>query len=395
MNLSQLLEKRNKLMTDMSAIVEGDFTAEKRTQFDTMTQEISVLDGDIARVKAVEEARAAMKNPVNQPRPNPSESNDPEERAEVRAARQKEALRSYMRTGKVESRDLTVAGQGVAIPVGFDSTVIEAQKSYGEIYDIVTVIKTDTGQPIKMVLDNDTGNSLTSVTVGTNAGEVDPTLSGVTLQVDNYTTGVIKVDNGFLTDAGFDVDQWIRGRFLKRFFRGASNLIVNGDGGNVASLATAANANYVSSTTASVISYPDFPALLAELDPAYYQNACWAMNQPTLSAVVGLKDNNDRPLFLPGLGDASQGFIGTILGWPVKLVTQLPNIADSAFPILFGDFKEGYTFRQQNPGIGILRLNELFAAGYETGFVGFARVGGVVTDAGTHPIVSLKITPAA
>jgi HK97 family phage major capsid protein len=74
------------------------------------------------------------------------------------------------------------------------------------------------------------------------------------------------------------------------------------------------------------------------------------------------------------------------------LVTQLPNVATGNFPVLFGDFKEGYTFRQQNPGIGILRLNELFAAGYETGFVGFARVGGVVTDAGTHPVVSLKIS---
>jgi HK97 family phage major capsid protein len=393
MTLQQLLEKRNTLMANMTTIVEGDFTPEKRTQFDTLTADVAVVDGDIARVKAAEEHRAAMKNPVNQPRPNPSESNDPEERAEVRAARDKENLRHYMRSG--ERRDLTVAGQGVAIPVGFDSTVIEARKSYGDIYNIVNVVKTDTGSPIKMVLDSDVTNSLTSVTVGTNAGEVDPTLSGVSLQVDTYTTGVIKVDNGFLTDAGFDVEAWIRDRFGLRFFRGASNLIINGDGGNVASLTAAYNAYFVESATASVISYPDFPALLAELDPAYYQNACWAMNQPTLSKVVGLTDDNHRPLFLPGLGNASQGFVGTILGWPVKLVTQLPNVGDSAFPILFGDFKEGYTFRQQNPGIGILRLNELFAAGYETGFVGFARVGGVVTDAGTHPIVSLKITPAA
>ena len=88
MNLSQLQEKRNKLMTDMSAIVEGDFTPEKRTQFDTLTADVAVLDGDIARVKAAEEHRAAMKNPVNQPRPNPSESNDPEERADERRDRQ-------------------------------------------------------------------------------------------------------------------------------------------------------------------------------------------------------------------------------------------------------------------------------------------------------------------
>ncbi len=392
MILSQLQEKRNKLMADLSVIVAGDsITAEQRTQFDAITAEVAVLDGDIARVKAVEEHRSSLRNPVNQPRPNPSESNDPEERAEVRAARQKESLRSYMRTGQVEARDLTVAGSGVAIPVGFDKTVIEAQKSYGEIYDVVTVIKTDNGQPIKLVLDNDTSNSLVSVTVGTNAGEVDPTLSGVTLQVDNFTTGVIKVDNGFLTDAGFDVEAWIRDKFLKRFYRGASGLIVAGDGGNVQSLLTNAEATFVTSATVNKLTYPDFGAAIATLDPAYHAGAVWAMNNATLGVIAQMADANGRPLFLPNYGNASLGFVGTILGFPVKLVTQLSNVATGNYPVLFGDFKAGYTFRQQNPGIGILRLNELFAAGYETGFVGFARVGGVVTDAGTHPIVSIKI----
>jgi HK97 family phage major capsid protein len=392
MILSQLIEKRNKLMADASAIVAGEsITAEQRTQFDALTNEVGVLDTDIARVKAVEEHRSSLRNPVNQPRPDPSESNDPEERAEVRAERQKTELRSYMRTGKLESRDITTAGQGVAIPVGFDKTVIEAQKSYGEIYDIVTVIKTDNGQPIKMVLDNDTGNSLQSVTVGTNAGEVDPTLSGVTLQVDNFTTGVVKVDNGFLQDAGFDVETWIRDKFLKRFFRGASNLIVNGDSGSVASLLSGYETNYVESATAGVIGYTDFASLIGGLDPAYQTGAVFSMSNATLAKVIGLQDANDRPLFLPNYGNASLGFVGTILGYPVKLVTQLPTVATGNFPILFGNHKEAYTFRQQNPGIGILRLNELFAAGFETGFVGFARVGGVVTDAGTHPILTLKI----
>jgi HK97 family phage major capsid protein len=73
------------------------------------------------------------------------------------------------------------------------------------------------------------------------------------------------------------------------------------------------------------------------------------------------------------------------------VVTQMPAVATGNVPVLYGDFNEAYTFRQQNPGIGILRLNELFAAGYEVGFVGFARVGGLATDAGTHPVASITI----
>jgi HK97 family phage major capsid protein len=394
MTIQQLQEKRNKIMVEATAIVAGEtITAEQRTQFDAMTVEVKNIDGDIARIQAVEEHRASMRNPVSQPRPDPSQSNDPEERAEVRHAAQKASLRSYMATGKVESRDLTTVNSGVAIPVGFNPQVISAQKSYGEIYDIVSVMKTDHGNPIKMVLDNDTTNGLVSVTVGTNAGEVDPTLSGVTLQVDNFTTGVIKIDNGLLNDAGFDVESWVRDKFLKRFFRGASNLILAGDAGAVASLTAAYNgASTVASKVTAKLGYVDFASAIGALDPAYQANAMWAMSNATLAYVIGLTDTNSRPLFLPNYGDATSGFVGTILGRPVKLVTQLSGVATGNVPVLFGDFKEGYTFRQQNPGIGILRLNELFAAGYETGFVGFARVGGVVTDAGTHPVVSITIS---
>lgn len=392
MILKDLQEKRNKLMTDASAIVAGEnVTAEQRSQFDTMLAEVTTVDGDIVRLQAVEEYRAAMRTPVNQPAPNPGESNDPEERAEVRHARQTKELRNYMLTGRVETRDLTAVANGVAIPVGFNPAVISAQKSYGEIYDIVTVQKTDTGEPIKMVLDNDTNNSLVSVTVGTSAAEVDPTITGVTLNVDNFTTGTVKIDNGLLKDAGFDVETWLRDKFLKRFFRGASGLILAGDGGSVASLTAGYASTGITSAITEKIGYIDFASAIGALDPAYQTNAAWAMSNSTLATVIGLSDSNGRPLFLPNYGDASTGFVGTILGRPVKLVTQLPSVATGNMAVLFGDFKEAYTFRQVNPGIGILRLNELFAAGFETGFIGFARVGGVVTDAGTHPLVGITI----
>jgi HK97 family phage major capsid protein len=392
MILSQLQEKRNKIMADATAIVAGEsVTVEQRNQFDGMLADVATIDGDINRLKAVEEHRSSLRNPVNQPAPNPGESNDPEERAEVRHARQSKELRNYMLTGRIETRDLTVAANGVAIPVGFNPAVISAQKSYGEIYDIVTVQKTDTGEPIKMVLDNDTNNSLVSVTVGTPASEVDPPITGVTLNVDNFTTGTVKIDNGLLKDAGFDVESWLRDKFLKRFFRGASGLILAGDTGAVASLTAGYASTGITSATTNKLGYIDFASAIGALDPAYQANAAWAMSNSTLATVIGLSDSNGRPLFLPNYGDASSGFVGSILGRPVKLVTQLPSVATGNMAVLFGDFKEAYTFRQVNPGIGILRLNELFAAGFETGFVGFARVGGVVTDAGTHPLVGITI----
>jgi HK97 family phage major capsid protein len=392
MLITDLVTRRAKLLADATALTKGDtITGEQRTQFDALMSDVEAVNADISRLEAIEEHRSKMLNPVNQPAPGVKESNDIEERAEVLASRQKTSLRQYMATGQIERRDLTSANSGVALPIGFDSTVISAQKSYGQIYDLVTLMKSDHGNPIKMVLDNDTANGLVSVTVGINAGEVDPPLTGLTLQVDNFTTGTIKVDNGLLNDSGFDIDSWIRDKFLKRFFRGSSNLIMAGDAGSVASLSTGYATTGFTSAVVNKLGYADFTTALATLDPDYQTNSVWAMSNATLGAVLSISDNNQRPIFLAGYGDASSGFVGTILGRPVKIVQQLPVVATGNTPVLFGDFKEGYTFRQQNPGIGILRLNELFAAGYETGFVGFARVGGVVTDAGTHPIIGITI----
>ncbi|MFC6644144.1 phage major capsid protein [Granulicella cerasi] len=381
MNLADLQEKRMKLMLDASKIAtEG--TPETRSAFDKMMADVDAIDADIARLERVASFEAEQRTRTVRPAIDGSEE---------RSNQIKQSFRNYLMNGAIEARDLTVAGQGIMIPQLFDPAVISAQKSYGEVYDVVNILKTDHGNPIKMVLDNDTTAGLVGQTVGTDAAEVDPTTSSVTLQVDTFSTGIIKVDNGLITDAGFDIEAWIRDKFAKRFFRGASSLIINGNSGNVASLTYGYSSNAFTSNATGVLKYVDFATAIGTLDPAYQANAVWGMSNATLAAVIALSDSNGRPLFLPDYGNAANGYVGTILGRPVKLITQLPGVATGNTPILFGDFKEAYTFRQQNPGLSILRLNERYAAGYETGFVGFARVGGVVTDAGTHPLVGITI----
>lgn len=383
-NLSDTRELRNKALADAQALtLAGDLTAETRTKFDALIAEADAHGEDIKRLERSEQIASEQRSRQAN-RPNPDATED-------RAQQVKASFRSYLRTGQIESRDLTVANQGILIPQLFDPTIISAKKSYGEVYDLVNIMKTDHGEPIKMVLDNDTANGLVSLTVGTDAAEVDPPTSSIMSQVGNYTTGLIKVDNGLLGDAGFDVEEWIRTKFAARFFRGASSLIVNGDNANVASLTAGYAASGFTSAVTNKLGYADFVAAIAALDPAYQADAVFAMSNATLGAVLSIVDGNQRPIFLADYGSGSQGFVGRILGYPVKLVTQLPPVATGNTPVLFGSFKEGYTFRQQGQGLGILRLNERYAAGYETGFVGFARVGGVVTDAGTHPILGITI----
>ena len=385
MNLADLREKRNKALADASAVqAAGDFTSETRTKFDAFIAEADQATADIARAERTASFDAEQRSRATN-RPNPG---SPEERsAEVRSS-----FRNYLQTGAIETRDLTVAGQGVMIPTIFKSDIISAQKSYGQVWSLVNKMNTSTGDPIRLPMDNDTGNGLIPVTVGTDAPEVDPAMTNVTVSVEPYSTGMVRVDNGLLQDAGFDLESWLRDKFAARFYRGVANLIMAGSPSGVTQSLTAGYASgNITGTAVNKLTYADLLSLMTTLDPAYQPGGVFAVSNNGIASVLGVVDNNGRPIFLPYDSGASSEFIGTILGRPVKLITQLPSVATGNTAVLFGDFAQAYTLRQVGEGLGILRLNERYAAGFETGFIGFTRLGGVVTNPGVPALVGLTI----
>jgi len=394
MTAQELRAMRAKLMADAQAVIpeDGKITSEIRTKYEAMLKDADNMAFVIASLETEERSalEARGKN-LQLPQVGEHSASNPEARnSEIRSS-----LANFLRTGQVETRDLTAAGSGILIPQLFNPSIYEAKKSYGELANIVTTMKTEGGNPMKLVYDNDTANGLVSVVSGTDVSEADPTTSSATLSVDNFSTGVVKVDMALLQDAGFDVESWIREKFATRFYRGLANNIYSGNAGAVGSLATAYNAIGagvgITTATTATLAFPDFGSALAQLDPAYQTNAIWTVSNATLALLSSMVDNNQRPLFIPYNDGGASGFIGTILGKPVKLVTQMPAVATGNFPVLFGDFKAGYTLRQQGEGLGILRLNERYAAGFEVGFVGFCRLGGVATNYGVSPIVAIKI----
>jgi HK97 family phage major capsid protein len=246
-------------------------------------------------------------------------------------------------------------------------------------------------KPMRIVTANDTANTLAAVVSGTDATEVDPSTSSLTLACDNLTTGVVKVSLDVLNSAGFDADSWIKDQFALRYWRGISNLIYAGNAGNIAALSTYTTG--ITTAAVATLAYKDLVNLAASLDPAYVPNASFAVNNSTLYAISNIVDNNNRPLFLPYNDGGQAAIAGTILGHKVALATQMPNIATNAYAVLFGDFKQAYTLRIAGgaPLHTMFRLAERYAPAFEVGFVGFASAGGVATNAGNTPMVACKI----
>jgi HK97 family phage major capsid protein len=205
-----------------------------------------------------------------------------------------------------------------------------------------------------------------------------------------------------LDDSAFDLEAWFRVKFGQRYGRAMEKYITQGDGAgnNIASIVTTATLGVTavgngtaaggSNSVAGVdgsnsLGYDDISGLYAALDPAYLPNATWTMNSATRGYLLGVKDSFGRPLFIP---NPTSGAFDTLIGRPVVLNQSLANIGPSNVPVQFGDYKQGYLFRTDGD-FSILRLNERFADQLEVGILGYIRVGGMSTDAGTHPLLNL------
>jgi HK97 family phage major capsid protein len=98
------------------------------------------------------------------------------------------------------------------------------------------------------------------------------------------------------------------------------------------------------------------------------------MNSKTAGEVRKMKDNQGRFLWMEGIGNEHPA---RLLGYPVVLVEEMPDIDVDAFAIAFGDFGHGYTIAER-PDIRILR--DPYSAKPNVMFFATKRVGGDVTD---------------
>lgn len=114
--------------------------------------------------------------------------------------------------------------------------------------------------------------------------------------------------------------------------------------------------------------------LIYTLKAGYRANANWVMNSTTAGAVRKLKDSEGRFLWTDSL---AAGQPATLLGYPVTVAEDMPNIAANAFPIAFGDFQRGYIICDR-VGVRIIR-DEVTKPGWVNYLIS-KRVGGMLAD---------------
>ena len=127
----------------------------------------------------------------------------------------------------------------------------------------------------------------------------------------------------------------------------------------------------VTAASATAVTADELMDLYYSLKSPYRKKSVWVLNDSTIKAIRKLKDNNGQYLWQPSL---TAGAPDMILGRPIKTSAYMPAIAAGAKTIAFGDFS--YYWIADRQGRSFKRLNELFAATGQVGFLASQRVDG-------------------
>lgn len=394
MTLRELIEKRNRLLAETRQIMSGaDLSAETRAKVDAMLTDANTLKADIERLEACAETEERSLPSARPPREGFESENADNRSQEERNRATNVALRNFMRGERFEQRDLTVAADGgVMIPVAALQPV-QATRSAGSIYDIVKHLRTTTGEAVRVPLWDDTANLcvLDSTAIGNGT---DPSVTGITVQVDGLRTGdPLLIDNKLIQDLSYDLVADVNESLNQRWSVSMAKFITQGNGSNFTGLNGSVPVG-ATTETVGALGYDDFVALITSLDPSYAAGACFSFSTATLGSVLKIKDSEGRPIFIPYLDGATSGFAGQILGYPVKINQFAPTVASNNVPVLFGDHAKGYTLREVLPGLVIKQSTQRWIELNRLGVIGFGRAGGAPTLANTSaysPLQGLKI----
>lgn len=342
-----------------------------------MEQEITDLGKEIARLERQEALDAELNRPVNKPLTG-KPMNGKEEAKTGRAADEYRQNFWNMMRSKAPMPSVVNALQigtdsegGYLVPDEYERTLVEALEEENIFRQLAKVIQTSSGdRKIPVVASKGTASWIDEEGAYT---ESDDSFGQVSIGAYKLGT-MIKVSEELLNDSVFDLESYIAREFARRIGTKEEEAFFTGDGTGkpLGILAASGGAETgVTAASATAVTADELMDLFYSLKSPYRKNAVWILNDSTIKAIRKLKDNNGQYLWQPSL---VAGTPDTILGRPVKTSAYMPAIAAGAKTIAFGDFS--YYWIADRQGRSFKRLNELYAANGQVGFLASQRVDG-------------------
>lgn len=375
MTITELREKRARLWNTMEGFLDthrndmGVLKAEDDATYSNMEGELDSLTNEIHRMERREVHEKELNKAVNTPIVTTPVDNKPERTGRA-SDEYREDFQNHLR-GRAQVHNVlsegTEADGGFLVPTEFETSIVSALEEENIIRSLAKVITTQHERKIPIA----TGHSVAQWTAENAAyTESNPTFGQK--QLDAFKlTDLCRVSTELLQDSAFDIEDYLMKEFARAFGIAEEEAFCVGTGTNQPTGIFTAKGGEVGVTAGSTVNVTadEIIDLYYSLKAPYRKNGVWLLNDSTVNIIRKLKDSNGQYLWQPSIKD---GETDTLLGKPVYTSSSIANAASGTKPIAFGDLS--YYWIGDRQGVTFRRLNELYAANGQVGFLTTKRV---------------------
>ena len=383
--MKELIEKKNDLITRAEDVLNLAKTEKRELTEDEATELAEIRDNVrkiIETLKLDDDFRKLDEMKVKEDA-EPKEETEVtvEERAMETEKMEREQFENFIRGHVVHERagELTPATTGSGIGLGgvlIPQTIVN--HIIRKVYDICPVLDRSQKFNVKGKLEvpyYPADSNKINVAYQT---EFTPLASSsgsfATVELTGFLAGALtKVSRSLINNVNFDVVGFVVDEMAYAIKRFIEHELLVGTSGKVTGLSTLTNG--ITAQSATAITLNEIIALHDAIKDDFQQNAIWIMSPATRTALRELKSNTGYPLLND---DVSTPFGTSILGKPVYVSDNMPEMVSGAKAIYYGDMHGLAT--KFNEEINIEVLRERYADEHAIGVIGWFEFDSKVID---------------
>mgnify|MGYP001625291809 CR=1 FL=1 len=289
---------------------------------------------------------------------------------EKRAEAEEKAFADYLRgmvLGELRAdTNMTLTDNGAVIPETIADRIIQ------KVYDISPVLERANKYNIKGNLvipyypadSNDISVAYATEFIDL---EADTGKFG-SITLNGFLAGALtKISRSLINNSKFDIVGFVVEHMAYEFARWIEGELLNGTSSKITGLSTATQK--ITAASATAITADELIKLQDSVKDVFQNDAIWIMSSATRTALRQLKDDVGRYLLQD---DITSPFGKVLLGKPVYVSDNMPNMAASANVIYYGDMK-GLAVKI-NEELEVQVLREHYATQHAVGVVGWTEL---------------------
>jgi HK97 family phage major capsid protein len=361
LSYKNLMELKNDKIEKAEKIL-ADAEVNKRELTEDEAEELAEIRDDVKRIKEAlkigdELDDSKDKQPKQEPAPAGGEPKPTQEQQERRA------FENYIRGRIVHERagELTKTDNGSVIPATIAQQIIK------KVYDISPILEKSQKYNVKGKLQIPYYDTTDGGITVAYAEEFKPLTSSngkfKNIELDGFLAGALsKISNSLINNSQFDIVSFVVNQMAEDIARFIEHELLIGTSDKVTGLSTMQNK--VTAAAANAITSDEVVKLKDSIKDVYQSNAIWIMSTATRTALRLLKGSDGHYLLQD---DITSPFGSTLLGKPVYVSDNMPEIKADATAIYYGDMTGLATKFSENITTQVLR--EKYADEHATGVV--------------------------